>query len=567
MKNRFWMGAGSLIFSAVHAWAAVVEGRVYLDANRNGALDADETGVARVAVSDGTRVTVTDATGGYRLETAGASGVVWICVPRDHIPSGTFWRTSDGARRENFGLLPQAQPDDFLFAHITDSHIGRADLMKRFAENLSQLPLPVMFVVNTGDLVSGVDVVFPDKAQEQYDRYLDAISAFRVPLFNLPGNHEHVSHNVKEADQAHPLYGKGLYPRLLGPMHYSWDWAGIHFVALDGTTLPYQERLGKDQLAWLKVDLQCQPVERPLVLFCHQSIPNLRDAQELREMIKDRKILGMFCGHLHRSFEVQFAGAPVYHSGALSGSWWSGPNSDGTPQGFRLVQIKGGVLKTVYTNREGKNPISIVAPLATELQSGTIEVGVSVLDYGKPVELSASYVGKPVALKPAEREELWSVWRGTVDTRLAFDGSRDLRFEAKQGEAVSAFQASYLVVNGRPEPFAAESPGLLQIQVRGINAPDELLFNGELLGVIPAGTTNEATLAFEIGRERIRKCNRLTVRAAAQGKGKDQFSCGPVWLEYKGKKIFDLRYVSFDRHVIVGDDPKRCEKELYYCLP
>jgi len=459
------------------------------------------------------------------------------------------------------------QSEDFTFIQISDGHVGRDDLMKQFAEHVSQLPVPFAFVVNTGDLVGGVDVVTPDKAQAQYDRYLGAVANFRQPLYHLPGNHEHVAFNVPDADQTHPFYGKGLYRRVFGPMYYSWDWAGVHFLALDGTALPYQEKLGKGQLTWLAADLAFQPMDKPLVLFCHQSLPALKDATELAEVLKGRRILGGFCGHLHRTFTTQLAGFPVYICGALSGSWWSGPNIDGTPQGFRLVQVKGSALKTAYTNREGLCPISIVAPLATAVQSGPIEVELVIADFGQPVEASASFLDHPVTLTQASREDLWSTWKGAVDTRQAFDGDRVLKVLAKRGRDTSAFEIRYLVSNGRAEPYSSDAPATLKVQARGIGAADTVLFNGEPLGTIPAGTPKETTLAFEVAKDRLLKFNRVLFCAAAQGKGKDQFSVGPVWLEYKGKKIHDLRYASFERHTIIGDDPKRSEKELFYCLP
>ena len=568
MKTDFLL---AVLFASVAAWhtaaAVVVEGRVYCDANRNGRADADESGIARVLVSDGLRVAVTDAAGNYRLENTNATALVWISVPRDHAAAGAFWRSTDGTGRVDFGLVPRVQAADITFIQITDGHIGRDDLMKRFAEHLKQLPVPFDFVVNTGDLVSGVDVVTPDKAQAQYDRYLGAAATFTPPLFNLPGNHEHVSHNVKDADQTHPFYGKGLYRRVFGPTFYSWDWAGVHFVALDGTTLPYQEKLGRDQLAWLAADLQYQPADKPLVLFCHQSLPDLRDARELADVLRGRKVLGAFCGHLHRTFTTQLAGFPVYVSGALSGAWWSGPNIDGTPQGFRLVRVRDGVLKTVYTNREGDSPVSIVGPLATAVQSGAVEVEVAIVDFGQPVEAAASFAGQPVTLEQVSREELWSIWKGALDTRQAYDGDRVLKVTARRGGQTGAFEIRYLVSNGRTEAYAAEAPATIKLQVRGIDADDTVLFNGEPLAVMPAGTTNESLLSVGIARERLGKFNRVTLRAAAQGAGKDQFSVGPVWLEYKGKKIHDLRYASFERHLIVGDDPKRAEKALYYCLP
>jgi hypothetical protein len=571
MKTNLQLGA---LFGSVALWlssvagAAVIEGRVYLDANRNGRFEAGEPGMAHVLISDGLRVAATDSTGNYRLENTNTAALVWVSVPSGHAVSGAFWRVADGKGREDFGLVPFAQPADFTFIQITDAHVGRDDLVKQFAEHINQLPTPFAFVVNTGDLVSGVDVVAPDKAQAQYDRYLGATANFKQPLFNLPGNHEHVAfNNGSAADKTHPLYGKGLYRRVFGPTYYSWDWAGVHFLALDGTALPYQERLGKDQLAWLAEDLRFQPADKPLVLFCHQSIPALRDAKELSESLRGRKVLGAFCGHLHRTFTTQLGGFPVYLTGALSGAWWSGPSIDGTPQGFRLVRIKGGALKTAYTSREGNIPMSIVAPLSTAIQSGQIDVEVVIADFGQPVTAMASFVGNPVTLAQTSREELWSIWKGTVDTRQAFDGDRVLKVAARRVGQTSAFEIRYLVSNGRTEPYAAAAPAKVKLQVRGIDAADAILFNGEPLAVIPAGTTNETVLAFEVGKERLVKFNRVTIRAAAQGAGRDQFSAGPVWLEYKGKKVYDLRYASFERHMIVGNDPDRGEKELYYCLP
>ncbi|MBP7638591.1 MAG: hypothetical protein KBA18_12000, partial [Kiritimatiellae bacterium] len=94
-----------------------------------------------------------------------------------------------------------------------------------------------------------------------------------------------------------------------------------------------------------------------------------------------------------------------------------------------------------------------------------------------------------------------------------------------------------------------------------------VLFNGEPLGMIPSGTTNECVLTFPVDPTRLAKMNRVTIQAGKQGAGGDRFSAGPVWLAYAGKKLYDLRYASFERHTIAGSEPKRVEKVLYYCLP
>ncbi len=550
--------------------AATVEGQVYLDANANGQLDPGESGVAGVLVSDGHSVVVADRAGRYALKAAADRPLLWITVPSNHTSVGEYWRWSNGSHREDFGLVRRPQPTDFCFIQITDSHVGRDDLVREFLGRAARFPVPIAFMVNTGDLIGGVDVVTPDKARSQYDRYLGAVASGKIPLWNVPGNHEHVAINVKDADKTHPLYGKGLYRQVFGPTYYSRDWGGVHFVALDGTSLPYREKLGVEQLAWLKADLAQQPSDKPIVLFCHQSIPHLGDAKELADLLQGRRLLAGFCGHLHSTFTTEFCGAPLYHTGALSGSWWSGPNPDGTPQGFRLVQIKQGRLATAYGNREGSYPIYVAGPLATTVQSGEMEIEVVFFDFGKPVQPAARFAGHAVPLQKTGREDLWSTWKGKVDTTQVYDGARPVVVYSQLGDERSESEMRYLVVNGRVEPFRTDTPATLKIQVRGIHAADEIILNGQPLAVIPADTPNDTTLSFAIPAERLAKLNRVTVRAAIQrGNDRDDFSVGPICLEYGKKRLYDLRYPTFARHTIGDANPARykTEKELFFCLP
>ena len=393
----------SVLFSVGGARADVT-GRIYLDRNGNGKLDAGEPGVASVLVSNGITVVASDAAGKYRIAAGDGPTLLWISVPRDHTAPRGFWRWTTGAPSEDFPLASRPQSDHYYFIQITDSHVGSVELVKRFVDRVNVFPLPIEFVVNTGDLVGGVDVVMPEKATQQFDRYLDGVKNLNVPLFNLPGNHEHVSHNVKDADQKHPDYGKGLFRKRLGPTYYSWNCGPVHLVALDGTTLPYQEKLGTDQLKWLAADLESQPKGKPIVLFCHQSLPMLRDAKELTKVLQGHRVLAGFCGHLHSTFTTELSGVPVFHTGALSGSWWSGPNPDGTPQGFRLVKIDEERLETVYSNREGKYSVCVSSPMATEFVSGKVAFETVVLDFGKPVQVTAQWADHPghLGTGPAE---------------------------------------------------------------------------------------------------------------------------------------------------------------------
>jgi len=566
-RETAWMLLAGLLATA--AQAGVVSGRVYLDGNGNGRPDAGEPGVPAVTVSDGTLVVATDAAGRYRLESAEANPLVQICLPRDHRAPRGFWQPSGGRSELDFALESCPQADDFYFIQMTDTHIGSVPPFEQFLARVNAFPRPLAFVVNTGDVVGGVDTVEPDQAVAQFDRYRDATAKLRVPLFDLPGNHEHVAINVPTADKTHPRYGKGLYRELFGPTYYAWDWGRVHFVALDGTSLPYQERLGERQRAWLKADLQHQPADKPLVLLCHQPLPELRDAPELVALLEGRNVWAGFCGHWHRTLDMPWGPWPVHLTGALSGSWWSGPNPDGSPQGFRLVHVTAQGLKSVYSNREGECSLYVSSPSAMNLLSGCVEFDVAVLDFGRPVQVQARFAGRDVPVTQVTHEADWSTWKGRFDSAAVFDDAQVLEVTAlADGKTVGSCPLRCLVVNGRPAPGHAAHGAELKFQVRGVHAADEVLVNDEPLGTIAADTPNSATVSFPIAAERLQKLTKVTVRAAPHGKGRDSFSVGPIWLDYGKAKLVDLRFPAFERHALGDPSPRaQPQRDWYFALP
>ncbi len=577
MKAFFPVVAGLslLVCGSTASSGALIEGRVYLDANRNGQWDEGETGVPGVLVSDGRCVAATDASGHYQLDSLDARALLWITVPRDHRPTAAFWRRADGHQPENFGLVRQPQSNDFCFIQITDTH-GSAKALRLFAKQTNQLPIPLAFVVNTGDL--GGDA-FSDISEKIFDTYIEAASVFERPLFNVPGNHDQVAFLSKTADKTHPAWGKGLYHQRLGPMHYSWDWGPVHFVALDGNRLdPYREELGAEQLAWLKADLSFQPHDKPLVLFCHQALAaakpagtlsaGIKDSAQLADLLQGRNVLGAFCGHLHRTFTTRLADFPVYQTGAFCGAWESGPCLDGTPKGFRLIQIKNGRMKTAYTHREGRYPLCVVSPTGTAeqttpTQSGKIEIEVVVVDFGKSLDVTARYADQPVPLKLASRDELWSTWKGTLDTSLEYDGYRAVHVASRLGDDVSTCDISYLVLNGRVQPYQADTPATLSFDVRRCATDTTILFNDKPLGIVAATTPPKTVLSFEIPSDRLVQLNRVTVRTDGP------FRFANVQLNYKKHSVHDPRHAvfaphSFEKTTSASSSP---ETTLYFCLP
>src|SRR5262245_39797915 len=120
-------------------------------------------------------------------------------------------------------------------ALITDEHFGpRAyfggklrklsheapELTRRFVERMNQLERPDL-VVNLGDVVE-------DESHaadlERYRSFVEILAGLNAPVLHVAGNHDQI--NLSEDDL------RGLWGRS-GPLHYSADIGGVHFVVLN----------------------------------------------------------------------------------------------------------------------------------------------------------------------------------------------------------------------------------------------------------------------------------------------------------------------------------------------
>jgi hypothetical protein len=353
-------------------------------------------------------------------------------------------------------------------------------------------------------------------------------------------------------------------------MHYSFDWGPVHFVALDGTRVPYAQALGEEQFAWLEADVAQQPEDKPIVLFCHQPVDRISERGRVAELLADRNVLGAFCGHEHVNHTGTLGDFPVTVTGALSGAWWSGPNPDGSPQGFRLVQVRDGRVASAYSDRRGPLSLYVSKPDSRQVKEGEMPFEVVVLDLGETVDVSAEFAGNVVPVSAVSRDDLWSTWEGKVDTALALDGLAELKVTVTSGDATGSSVSRFLVVNGRTEPYVAAGGAVLKFRIHDVHAANEILLNGEPLSEMVAGTADGTELRIEIPPERLERLNKVTFRAApAEPDNLDDFGVSNVVLEYEGGGVRDIRFTSWQRHSIGDNNPDAypTEKDLYFYLP
>ena len=249
-------------------------GTAFVDANGNGILDRGERGLAGVAVSNQDAVVTTDASGAFALP-RGGSGVVFVSVPDGYRSVGPFWRAAgDSARALSFALAPAAPARDFTFVHASDTHISAASVGRTRRLRTLVDSLRPAFLLITGDLVRDALRVPEAEATGYYDLFVRETASFATPLWTVPGNHEifGVERHLSLVSPKHPLYGRGMYRRYLGPDYYSFTHGGVHFVGLntvDVDDLWYYGHVDSAQVAWLERDLSLVPPEMPVVTFDH----------------------------------------------------------------------------------------------------------------------------------------------------------------------------------------------------------------------------------------------------------------------------------------------------------
>jgi plastocyanin len=157
-----------------------------------------------------------------------------------------------------------------LFVQISDSHIGFSqaanhDVTATLASTIALvngLPVPPALVIHTGDITHL-------SKPAQFDLAQQLLSGLRTnELHTVPGEHDVADAGVSEYFNR---FGKASNNR----GYYSFDHAGVHFVALTNV-LNFKTgglgALGPDQLAWVKADLASRTASTPIVVFAHMPL-------------------------------------------------------------------------------------------------------------------------------------------------------------------------------------------------------------------------------------------------------------------------------------------------------
>jgi 3',5'-cyclic AMP phosphodiesterase CpdA len=218
----------------------------------------------------------------------------------------------------SFGQAGSAQ-SDFNFVQLSDIHWGYnnpkvnpefAGTLKKAVATVNRLEQKPDFVVFTGDLTQTTDD--PKLRRQRLREFRDMAGELNVPVRFFAGEHD------ASLDR-----GEAYQEIIGGPMYYTFDHKGVHFIVLDNISDP-APLLGDKQIAWLKADLAAQKVDAPIVVLTHRPLFPLypqwdwatRDGAAAIDALMPYKNVTVFYGHIHH--EHHHMTGHIAHHAAMS---------------------------------------------------------------------------------------------------------------------------------------------------------------------------------------------------------------------------------------------------------
>ena len=206
-----------------------------------------------------------------------------------------------------------------LFVQLSDTHIGFnkdanpdvAATFTRAIDLVNAMPEAPALVIHTGDITHLSRPAEFDLAQQLFSRINTA------EMHTVPGEHDTSDASVSEYFNR---FGKASNNK----GYYSFDHAGVHFIALVNV-LQFKPgglgTLGAEQLEWVEADLKGRSASTPIVVFAHMPLWTVYepwgwgtgDAPQLMAYLRRFGSVTVLNGHIHQIVQ-KVEGNVTYHT-------------------------------------------------------------------------------------------------------------------------------------------------------------------------------------------------------------------------------------------------------------
>lgn len=239
-------------------------GRVFVDNNRNGIWDQGEKTLKGIRVSDGLNIVETASDGTYTLTGHDRERFVFITTPSGYQTMNRHYYKIEAKKESyDFGLLPYnagiSKDGTHRFIHISDTEIFNTTHHEDWGKNIRDYATneQAAFIIHTGDICY-------EKGLKAHIKLMNTKN-MDCPVFYCIGNH----------DLEKGKYGEEIFEKNYGPVYYSFDVAGVHYIV---TPMPWGDRhpgyTTDDVCRWLKNDLAHLKPETPIMVFNHDLLTN-----------------------------------------------------------------------------------------------------------------------------------------------------------------------------------------------------------------------------------------------------------------------------------------------------
>jgi 3',5'-cyclic AMP phosphodiesterase CpdA len=342
----------------------------------------------------------------------------------------------------------------FQFAVFGDPQSAYDNAFKRIIKELNVLKPDL--VVDVGDSIRGTGSGTADekkaRTEGMWNEFDEVVKDLKVPLVMIPGNHDVRSGMTRE-----------MYNHRYGPTYFSFDHKGVHFIVLDPLSQEkdkkwsedsWTNRLGSEQIEWLKKDLAASRDARLKFVFIHKPLwqpggfsdgPFQEWMETVHPLLAKYGVNAAFSGHDHLYRKIDQIDGVYYYTtggagGTLQGDWYH----------YCLVTVKGDQWGVAVVKPGSIEPDTIVTQ-KTDLDVyafwfSTIDpIGVPTPGKPQPVKMTFKNVsGETTEIKVAMISDANSHWKiapasQTVTVKSLQTGA--LEFTATLAEGGLAYPA------------------------------------------------------------------------------------------------------------------------------
>jgi Icc protein len=281
--------------------------------------------------------------------------------------TGLVWTLSGGVPGAKLIGEAQAASKGFSFVQISDSHVGfekpantnTLGTLEEAIAKIDALPAKPGFMIHTGD------ITHLSKPKE-FDDAEQKIARAKLAVHYVPGEHDVIDEDNGKAYL--DRYGKLSN----GKGWYSFDHGGVHFVGLVNVfdlKAGGMGNLGREQLAWLAVDLRGKTASTPIVLFAHVPLWTIapewgwgtQDSAEALKLLARFGSVTVLNGHIHQLMQ-KIEGNVTFHTARSTAFPQPAPGSAPSP-GPKIVpagELRRVLGITSVAVKRGRQPIAIV---------------------------------------------------------------------------------------------------------------------------------------------------------------------------------------------------------------